>query len=63
LRSAVLNHLIGIAFYAVPFLECCLHLGVGRKFAGVGFRQTTLYLLDLPRLRLDECFKRPVDDP
>jgi hypothetical protein len=51
------HHLIGIAFYAAPFIECRLHLGVGREFTGVGFRQTTRYLLDLPRLRLEECFE------
>ena len=47
------------------FLECrlYLYLGIGREFAGVGFRQTALYLLDLPRLRLDEYLERPIDDP
>jgi hypothetical protein len=63
LRSAVLNHLIGIAFYALTFLECRLNLGVGRKFAGIRLRQTTFYLLDLPSLRRDERLERPVDDP
>jgi hypothetical protein len=63
LRSAVLNHLIGIAFYALPFLECRLNLGSGRKFTGVRLRQTTLYLFDLPGLRCDERLERAVDDP
>jgi hypothetical protein len=41
-------------FLCVAISRMCLNLSSGRKFAGVGLRQTAFYLVDLPSVRLDE---------
>jgi len=63
LRSAVRNHLIGIPIYALPFSECCLDFGVGRKLAGIGFGEPTLDFLYLPRFGFHKDLERTVNDP